>query len=427
MTMDMMWALGILILMIILIMTDKLAFGAPPLLACLLLVVSGVSTVPQAFAGFVNSTVIMLAGFMVVMAGLQKTRLINNIKTAMMVHLNRGGYKSYMILLVIVMLGASLAGTGATGYYVLILSLIASLPYSKKLPTSKLVMPLGFATNHPIIPVNVALLFGVTVSVLQASGISLDISMLKFALVNVVMSLAYLGWSLIAYRFLPDHAIADVAEGKHSEQSGKVAELPAWQEKCTVGAFFVSVIGMMLMNLLGDIAYVVPGLAGAFILMIGVLDFKEVRDHMGAPVIIMTAGVIGVADALAGTGLTAMIGDAVAGVLGTNISPFLFIMVLALLTSTCATFTGSTMGSVFIFGPIAIATCTSLGLNPTAAAIAVVISGWNGHYMPIDGMPAMIMGMGKYKISEFWIFTIPMYLIRILALCLGAIFIFPMS
>ena len=37
----------------------------------------------------------------------------------------------------------------------------------------------------------------------------------------------------------------------------------------------------------------------------------------------------------------------------------------------------------------------------------------------------MIMGMGKYKMSEFWLFTIPMYLIRILALCAGAIFIFP--
>ncbi|WP_142502012.1 SLC13 family permease [Klebsiella sp. 2680] len=426
MTTDMILALGILILMIVLIMTDKLAFGAPPLLACLLLVVSGVSTVPQAFAGFVNSTVIMLAGFMVVMAGLQKTRLIGGIKTAMMVHLNRGGYKSYILLLVIVMLGASLAGTGATGYYVLILSLIASLPYSKKLPTAKLVMPLGFATNHPLIPINVALLFGVTISVLQASGISQEISMLKFAMVNLVMSLAYLAWSLIAYRFLPDHPIAEITEGNDAEICEKINELPAWKEKCTVGAFCISVLGMMLMNKLGDIAYVVPGLAGAFILSIGVLDFKEVRDHMGAPVIIMTAGVIGVADALAGTGVTAMIGDAVAGVLGANVSPFLFIIVLALITSTCATFTGSTIGSVFIFAPIAIATCTSLGLNPTAAAIAVVISGWNGGYMPIDGMPAMIMGMGKYKMSEFWLFTIPMYLIRILALCVGAIVIFPM-
>ncbi|MFP5593735.1 SLC13 family permease [Kluyvera sp. 142486] len=425
MTTEMILSLGILILMIVLIMTDKLPFGAPPLLACLLLVVCKVSTIQQAFAGFVNSTVIMLAGFMVVMAGLQKTRLISSIKTAMMVHLNRGGYKSYILLLMIVMLGASLAGTGATGYYVLILSLIASLPYSQKLPTSKLVMPLGFATNHPLIPINVALLFGVTVSVLQASGINQEISMMKFALVNLVMSAAYFAWSLIAYRFLPNHPIADAADENAAALEDEASTLPAWKEKCTVGAFFFSVIGMMLMSTLGDIAYIAPGLAGAFLLFIGVLDFKEVRDHMGAPVIIMTACVIGVADALAGTGVTAMIGNAVAGVLGTSVSPFIFILILALLTSTCATFTGSTIGSIFIFGPIGIAACTGLGLNPTAAAIAITISGWNGGYMPIDGMPAMIMGMGKYKMSEFWLFTIPMYLIRILALCAGAIFIFP--
>ena len=316
MTTEMILSLGILILMIVLIMTDKLPFGAPPLLACLLLVVCKISTIQQAFAGFVNSTVIMLAGFMVVMAGLQKTRLIGSIKTAMMVHLNQGGYKSYILLLAIVMLGASLAGTGATGYYVLILSLIASLPYSQKLPTSKLVMPLGFATNHPLIPINVALLFGVTISVLQASGINQEISMMKFALVNLAMSVAYFAWSLIAYRFLPNHPIADSAEESSTALDDEAATLPAWKEKCTVGAFFFSVIGMMLMSTLGDIAYIAPGLAGAFLLFIGVLDFKEVRDHMGAPVIIMTACVIGVADALAGTGVTAMIGNAVAGVLG---------------------------------------------------------------------------------------------------------------
>lgn len=426
MTMEMMLALGILVLMIVLIMSDKLPFGAPPLLACLLLVLCKVSTIQQAFAGFVNSTVIMLAGFMVVMAGLQKTQLIMGIKTAMMSHLNRGGFKSYILLLMIVMLGASLAGTGATGYYVLILSLIASLPYSQKLPTSKLVMPLGFATNHPLIPINVALLFGVTVSVLQSSGINQEISMIKFALVNLIMSVAYFAWSLIAYRFLPTHPTADTVENNGSQSENAADVLPAWKEKCTVGAFFVSVVGMMLISTLGDIAYIIPGLAGGFLLIIGVLDFKEVRDNMGAPVIIMTACVIGVADALAGTGVTAMIGNAVAGVLGTNVSPFIFILVLALLTSTCSTFTGSTIGSIFIFGPIAIAACTGLGISPMAAAVAITISGWNGGYMPIDGMPAMIMGMGKYKMSEFWIFTIPMYFIRILALCAGAVFIFPM-
>jgi hypothetical protein len=46
--------------------------------------------------------------------------------------------------------------------------------------------------------------------------------------------------------------------------------------------------------------------------------------------------------------------------------------------------------------------------------------------MPIDGMPAIIFGLGKYKLPQFWAFTIPMYFIRILALCLGAMIIFPM-
>ncbi|WP_213223403.1 SLC13 family permease [Klebsiella grimontii] len=426
MTMEMILALGILVLMIVLIMSDKMAFGAPPLLACLLLVVTGLANVQQAFAGFVNSSVIMIAGFMVVMAALQKTRLIGNVKSAMANLVNRGSYKSYALLLLIVMLGASLAGTGSTGYYVLILSLVSTIPYSKKLPTSKLMMPLGFATNHPLLPVNVALLFGVTATVLQTAGFNEEISMVKFALVNLVMSLAFLAWCLLAWRFLPDHPIADASEEAMAVREEEAVTLPAWKEYCTVGAFAVSVVGMMLMNQLGNIAYVVPGLAAAFVMMINVVDFKEVRDHMGAPVILMMAGVIGVADALAGTGFTAMVGDAVAGVLGSSVSPFVFIFIFALLTSTCATFTGSNMGSVYIFAPIAIAACTSLGLNPTAAAIAVVISGWNGGYMPIDGMPAMILGMGKYKLPEFWLFSVPMYLIRILALCVGAIVIFPM-
>lgn len=426
MTMEMILALGILVLMIVLIMSDKMAFGAPPLLACLLLVVTGLANVQQAFAGFVNASVIMIAGFMVVMAALQKTRLIGNVKSAMVNLVNRGSYKSYALLLLIVMLGASLAGTGSTGYYVLILSLVSTIPYSKKLPTSKLMMPLGFATNHPLFPVNVALLFGVTATVLQTAGFNEEISMVKFALVNLVMSLAFLAWCLVAWRFLPDHPIADASEEAMAVREEEAITLPAWKEYCTVGAFAVSVVGMMLMNQLGNIAYVVPGLAAAFVMMINVVDFKEVRDHMGAPVILMMAGVIGVADALAGTGFTAMVGDAVAGVLGSSVSPFVFIFIFALLTSTCATFTGSNMGSVYIFAPIAIAACTSLGLNPTAAAIAVVISGWNGGYMPIDGMPAMILGMGKYKLPEFWLFSVPMYLIRILALCIGAIVIFPM-
>ena len=424
MTIEMILALGILVFMIVLIMSDKLAFGAPPLLACLLLVVTGLSTVQEAFAGFVNSSVIMVAVFMVVMAGLMKTSLIGRVQSTMISLVNRGGYKSYVLLLIVVMLGASLTGSGSTGYYVLILSLVSMIPYNKKMPTSKLMMPLGFATNHPLLPFNCALFYGVTVSVLETAGYKETISMPKFAIVNFILAMGFLVWSLIAYRLLPDHPITEPGEEDKKEEAEAVV-LPAWKENLTIALFMLSVAGMMMMNTLGDASYVIPGLAGAILLVINVLDFKEVRDSMGAPVILMMAGVIGVADALANTGFTAMIGDLVADTIGTNFHPFFLVLIFALLTSTCATFTGSNMGSVYIFAPIAIATTISLGLSPVAAATAVVISGWNGGYMPVDGMPAMIMGMGKYKLPEFWKYSVPMYLIRIVALTIGSVVVFP--
>jgi di/tricarboxylate transporter len=424
MTIEMILALGILVFMIVLIMSDKLAFGAPPLLACVLLVVTGLSTVQEAFAGFVNSSVIMVAGFMVVMAGLMKTSLIGRVQSTMISLVNRGGYKSYVLLLIVVMLGASLTGSGSTGYYVLILSLVSMIPYNKKMPTSKLMMPLGFATNHPLLPFNCALFYGVTVSVLETAGYKETISMPKFAIVNFILAMGFLVWSLIAYRLLPDHPITEPGEEDKKEEAEAVV-LPAWKENLTIALFMLSVAGMMMMNTLGDASYVIPGLAGAILLVINVLDFKEVRDSMGAPVILMMAGVIGVADALANTGFTAMIGDLVADTIGTNFHPFFLVLIFALLTSTCATFTGSNMGSVYIFAPIAIATTISLGLSPVAAATAVVISGWNGGYMPVDGMPAMIMGMGKYKLPEFWKYSVPMYLIRIVALTIGSVVVFP--
>ena len=427
MTIQMILALAILVIMIGLIMFDVLPFGAPPLLACMLLVVSGLSTVPEAFAGFTNSSVIMIASFMVVLAGVQKTRAMDKVKEALIALVNRGGYKSYVLLVIVVMVGASLVGGGNTGYYVLILSLISTILYTKKMPTSKLMMPLGFATNHPLIPINVALYYGVVSSVLETAGFMEPVSMIKFSAVNFAMAVAFLVWSLVAYRLLPDHPIAAAeVDAQAKIEKTKAVPMEPWKEKVTVVAFVVSVVGMMLINNLGNMAYVIPGLSAMALLFMKVVDFKEFRENMFAPVILMMAGVIGVADALANSGFTAMIGEAIATALGTSVAPLLVIILFALLTSTCATFTGSNMGSVYIFAPIAIAACMSLGLNPTAAAAAVVVSGWQGGYMPIDGMPAMIMGMGKYKLPEFWKFTVPMYLIRIIALSVAAAVIFPM-
>ncbi|MBX8937672.1 SLC13 family permease [Enterococcus hulanensis] len=427
MTIQMIIALAITALMIVLIMIEKLPFGAPPLFACILLVIFGITDIKGAFAGFSNSTIIMLAEFMAIIAALQKTNFIVVFKRAMFSMANKGGFKSYMLIILVVMLGCSMFGTGSTAYYVLTIGLLSTLPYSKKLPPSKVIMTAGFAANHPLIPFNTALQFGIVTAVLGAAGQAINVSVFKFAIVNLFLSLGFLLNCVIQYKFLPDHPIKDEDEEETDSVANETASLlPKWKQNVTYGAFVFAVVGMLLQSRIGDAGYAMAGLSVAVILVTKVLDFKEIRDAISAPIILMSAGVIGVADALGSTGLTNLVGETVAGMLGTNINPFLMIFAFCILTSLLATLTGSTIGTVYVFTPLAIAVCSNLGLDPTAAACAIVISGWCGHFLPIDGMPAMILGYGKYSAKEFWIFTIPQYFIRLIALTVGSLIMFPM-
>lgn len=447
MTVPMIFALAITVFMIVLIMIDRLPFGVPPLIACLLMVVFNVVPINVAFSGFANATIVMLASFMAVIAALQKTDLVSGFKQMISRLASKGGFRAYALIIVFVMLGCSIFGTGSTAYYVLVIGLLSTLAYNKKLPPSKVLMPAGFAANHPMLPFNVALQYGIVVAVLEATGVSERVDLVRFSLVNLVLSLGFLVWCFVAYRMLPDHPITNdepVADpalegGDSSPRGGGIADAAASATATIIApvltrrkqmaayvSFVIAIAGMISYSYIGDAGYAVTGLSVAILLITRVLNFSEIRDAISQPIILMSAGVIGIAEALGATGLTQLVGETVAALLGGNVSPFLLVFSFCVLTSVLATLTGSTIGTVYVFAPLAIATCVGLGLDPTAAAVAIVIAGWNGHFLPIDGLPAMVMGVGKYSLLQFWKFTIPMYFIRLLALTAGALLLFPM-
>ena len=425
MTVPMIIALLVTAFMVWLIMTDKVPFGAAPLIACALMVLFGVTDIATAFRGFSNSSIVMLASFMVIIAALQKTRFIAAFKRAILRMASKGGYKAYVLIILVVMLGTSLFGTGSTAYYVMVLGLLSTIPSTQALPRSKFLMPAGFACNHPLIPVNTALQYGYVIAVLEAGGAAMSVSLPKFAIVNLCLSLGFLIWCLVAYKFMPVKDVPATTEAAAAEAAEEAEALPAWQEYVIYGCFIAAIIGMVAQSYIGDQGYAVVATAVCVLLLAKIMNFKEICSNLGAPIILMSAGVIGVAEALGVTGLTNLVGETVAGMLGSNINPFILVFVFCVLTSVLATLTGSTIGTVLVFAPMAVATCVSLGWDPTAAASAIVVSGWCGHFLPIDGLPAMCMGLGNYTMKEFWKFTIPQYFIRLLALTAGALLLFP--
>ena len=424
MTVPMIIALLVTAFMVWLIMTDKVPFGAAPLIACALMVLFGVTDIATAFRGFSNSSIVMLASFMVIIAALQKTRFIAAFKRAILRMASKGGYKAYVLIILVVMLGTSLFGTGSTAYYVMVLGLLSTIPSTQALPRSKFLMPAGFACNHPLIPVNTALQYGYVIAVLEAGGAAMSVSLPKFAIVNLCLSLGFLIWCLVAYKFMPVKDVPATTEAA-AEAAEEAEALPAWQEYVIYGCFIAAIIGMVAQSYIGDQGYAVVATAVCVLLLTKIMNFKEICSNLGAPIILMSAGVIGVAEALGVTGLTNLVGETVAGMLGSNINPFILVFVFCVLTSVLATLTGSTICTVLVFAPMAVATCVSLGWDPTAAASAIVVSGWCGHFLPIDGLPAMCMGLGNYTMKEFWKFTIPQYFIRLLALTAGALLLFP--
>ena len=156
MTPQMIIALAITVLMVVLILIDKMPFGVPSLLACFLLVVFGVADIKTAFGGFSNSTIVMMASFMAVMVGMEKTSVLLKFKRSILNIASRGGFKSYLLIILVVMLVCSMFGSGTTAYYVFTIGFLATLPDNRALPPSKILMPAGFASNHPLIPINVA-------------------------------------------------------------------------------------------------------------------------------------------------------------------------------------------------------------------------------------------------------------------------------
>lgn len=427
MTLQMVLALGVLIFMIVLIMTDALPFGAPPLLASLLLVIlhlypEGTDPIAYAFAGFTDKTVWMIAFFMVVLAAFQKTSFTARIRDWMYRLANEGGYKSYLILVAVVMLACLLTGGHSTGFYVLILGIVSTIPYNKNLPTSKLVMPLGFGCFHPV---NFAVNFGLVVGILQSANIdTTNYGMSSLIFATLIGCVGYFIWCAIGYRFLPDHPIAEQQyESAEVSKKGVTEELPKWKEYLAIACLVISVVGMMMTKQLGSLSYILPGILGFLLLGTHVVDWKEMRENLFSPVVLMMCCVIPVANALNDSGFTQLVGNAVANA-ASGMPVFILVFIFCGLTSLLATLTGANFASAYVFVPIVIAVCVSLGIDPYGPAAATTMAAFAGGFLPIDGLPSLVYGWGNYSMVEFWKFTIPMWLVNLLFLSIGAMVAF---
>jgi di/tricarboxylate transporter len=138
------WAvLGLLTLVVVLFATEKLRVDVVALLGVTALMLLGILTPEQAFAGFGNPTLVMLAAVFLIGGALQETGILDLIGSRLVQYLPQGEFWLILgLMLVASLLSAFMNNTSVTA---MLVPLVAGLARRTSLSPSRLLMPVAFA------------------------------------------------------------------------------------------------------------------------------------------------------------------------------------------------------------------------------------------------------------------------------------------
>lgn len=394
-----------LLFAIVMFMWEKIPLGLTSMIVCVGLVVTGVLEWQTAFAGFIDSNVILFVAMFIVGGALFETGMANKIG-GIVTHFAKTERQLIVAIMVIVgVMSGFLSNTGTAAILIpVVIGIAAKSGYSR----SRLLMPLVFAAamggNLTLIgaPGNMIAQFGM-------EGIGLKFGFFDYAKVGVpILIVGIIYFAFIGYKFLPNKEGSD--EGIFDE-SKDFSHVPKWKQYLSLVILLLTLVGMIFEEQLG-IKLCVIGCMGALALMItGVISEKDALASIDLKTIFLFGGTLSLAAALEQTGAGELIAEKVIGMLGDNPSPYVLTFVIFMLCCVMTNFMSNTATTALMV-PIGISIAQGMGADPSAVLMACVIGGSCAYATPI-GMPAntMVVTAGGYTFKDYAKAGVPMILV----------------
>lgn len=394
-----------LLFAIVMFMWEKIPLGLTSMIVCVGLVVTGVLEWQTAFAGFIDSNVILFVAMFIVGGALFETGMANKIG-GIVTHFAKTERQLIVAIMVIVgVMSGFLSNTGTAAILIpVVIGIAAKSGYSR----SRLLMPLVFAAamggNFTLIgaPGNMIAQSGM-------EGIGLKFGFFDYAKVGVpILIVGIIYFAFIGYKFLPNKEGSD--EGIFDE-SKDFSHVPKWKQYLSLVILLLTLVGMIFEEQLG-IKLCVIGCMGALALMItGVISEKDALASIDLKTIFLFGGTLSLAAALEQTGAGELIAEKVIGMLGDNPSPYVLTFVIFMLCCVMTNFMSNTATTALMV-PIGISIAQGMGADPSAVLMACVIGGSCAYATPI-GMPAntMVVTAGGYTFKDYAKAGVPMILV----------------
>ena len=394
-----------LLFAIAMFMWEKIPLGLTSMIVCVGLVVTGVLEWQTAFAGFIDSNVILFVAMFIVGGALFETGMANKIG-GIVTHFAKTERQLIVAIMVIVgVMSGFLSNTGTAAILIpVVIGIAAKSGYSR----SRLLMPLVFAAA---MGGNLTLIGAPGNMIAQSGmeGIGLKFGFFDYAKVGVpILIVGIIYFAFIGYKFLPNKEGSD--EGIFDE-SKDFSHVPKWKQYLSLVILLLTLVGMIFEEQLG-IKLCVIGCIGALALMVtGVISEKDALASIDLKTIFLFGGTLSLAAALEQTGAGELISEKVIGMLGDNPSPYVLTFVIFMLCCVMTNFMSNTATTALMV-PIGISIAQGMGADPSAVLMACVIGGSCAYATPI-GMPAntMVVTAGGYTFKDYAKAGVPMILV----------------
>ncbi|MCE5404747.1 SLC13/DASS family transporter [Klebsiella pneumoniae] len=398
--------LCLLVFAIIMFVWEKVPLAVTSMVVCVALVLTGVLDLKQAFAGFIDSNVILFVAMFIVGGALFETGMANKVG-GVITHFAKT--EKQLIFIIMVVVGVMSGFLSNTGTAAVLIPVVIGVAAKSGFTRSRLLMPLVFAAalggNLSLIgaPGNL-----IAQSALQ--NIGSGFGFFEYAKVGLPMLVCGILYFLtIGYKFLPNNS--------NSSEVGSIGEqrdyshVPRCKQILSLVVLIATILGMIFEKQTG-ISLTVAGCIGALVLVItGVLTEKQAYKAIDSQTIFIFGGTLALAKALEMTGAGKLVADQVIGLLGNNSSPFMLLVVVFALSVVMTNFMSNT-ATVALLVPVSLSIAAGMGADPRAVLMATVIGSSCAYATPI-GMPAnmMVLSAGGYKFVDYAKSGIPLIIV----------------
>lgn len=422
--MQMYIVLALLVFMIFMFFTHKVPYGVTTMTCCVVLALTGVMELKDAFSGLSNRTTILIACMFTIAYAFGKTSLINKIRAGMDKIKEKSGLAFVIFLILITVVLAQLMGR--TAIVSIIALFLVSLDDEDEICGSRMIF-VAFsvlAAWSLKMPVGLGATMAATANAYYEGIITNPEYMLMpmdVFKVSIIPAVALTIYALFAWKLIPKNAL-DTSGVKEVKKAAEISK----RDETIINIIFVAVLlGFVFGTKLGSLMYVIPALGVLALIYTKVLSSKEAIDNLTGDMVWMIAGVLVMSDAIGKSGVGDLIGNSMMRILGEHPSGVVVLAVFAVTTIVMTTFMSNT-GTAAVLTPIAASLSQVAGMDPRGIVLIINISAIMAIAFPSGSTEcALAFAIGRHEPAKLLKYTLPYLGIAVVTLVISASLFFP--